>query len=987
MVDSVAMLVSRTGLSPVMVGRGAELARLLRLLDHLAEPRVALVGGEAGVGKTRLVQELLTVLPDGVTVLAGQAEQGGPGRPYQLLLEAVGPFVADWAALPEQLAGREPALRPLLAPVAPALAAGVTPQRAGPSGADPAFPAEALLRGAVDLVRHLAAPASDGPGGGLAPAAVIVLEDLHWADPDSLTLLSRLASTPGLPVLLLGTYRTEAVGRRLTDLMVELERRRSVEHITLRRLRRVEVIDLLGAVYRRPIAATVAEALHQRTAGNPFYIEELLVAAGNAPPEELPSLPLPANLTEALLRHLDGLDAEQRRVVDAAAVLGQRIPFDLLAVVTGSGEEELIGVLRALVGRGLIVEEDTDVFSFRHALTREAVSSRLLGRERRRLHEKALAGLREQGSRDWGALAHHAAGAGRWDEVLDAARAGARHYLHGGSTFQALHLAELALEEADADLELLELAVRAAWAIGLPERAVERAERWRRLAEAAGRDADLARALRLLARLRWELGDLEANRRLVQQALAVAERLEPSEEQVLVYNAAAESAGLADDLDGAVTWADRALALAGQVGASALVPAILVNKGSALLWLAGHLQEGASLLERVIAEGETHGEPIAVLRAYNNLLMAMRHVWPPERSHALLDQWAAAVERHGRFDWLPSVSNARAMLLAEAEGDLPAARAALSGLPEPGADTRTQELFWAVVLDAELSLEAGDLAEAELRAAQAHGGTILSNDPERHLSERRLEGDALAARVAAAGGHLDEAVDLLEGLLRRAKAATSRPAWLPTIWCEVLRGALRSGLEPGEVRRLQRSVPATGRSSSPLVDPAWPDHLEGAIAEAEGEHERALAAYQGALAQRGYRRPPPVVADAHQGCARCLLALGRYEQARAHAEEAMRLLARWPGWRRAEAEALLRRLGGGQPASGPQTLTPREREVAALVTEGLSNAEVARRLYISPKTASVHVSNILTKLGMSSRTEIAAWATREGLGKPAASEH
>src|SRR5919197_4033503 len=98
MVDSVAMLVSRTGLSPVMVGRGAELARVLRLLDRVAQPQVALVGGEAGVGKTRLVQELLTVLPDGVTVLAGQAEQGGPGRPYQLLLEAVGPFVAGWTA-------------------------------------------------------------------------------------------------------------------------------------------------------------------------------------------------------------------------------------------------------------------------------------------------------------------------------------------------------------------------------------------------------------------------------------------------------------------------------------------------------------------------------------------------------------------------------------------------------------------------------------------------------------------------------------------------------------------------------------------------------------------------------------------------------------------------------------------------------------------------------------------------------------------------
>jgi DNA-binding NarL/FixJ family response regulator len=83
----------------------------------------------------------------------------------------------------------------------------------------------------------------------------------------------------------------------------------------------------------------------------------------------------------------------------------------------------------------------------------------------------------------------------------------------------------------------------------------------------------------------------------------------------------------------------------------------------------------------------------------------------------------------------------------------------------------------------------------------------------------------------------------------------------------------------------------------------------------------------------------------------------------------------------AEAEALLRRLGAGSEADGPEALTPREREVAALLTGGLSNSELARRLYISPKTASVHVSNILTKLGMSSRAEIAAWAVREGLGQ------
>jgi DNA-binding CsgD family transcriptional regulator len=976
MADSVVgMLVSRTGLSPVMVGRGIELARLERLLQPTGEPRVALVGGEAGVGKTRLLQELLTGLPDGTVVLAGQAEQGGPGRPYQLLLEAVAPFVAGWTRPPEPLATREQALRLLLAPVAPALAAAEPDGQptAGHASPERTFPSEALQRGAVDLVRHLTAP---GP-------AVVVFEDLHWADPESLSLFSRLASTPELPILLVGSYRTEALDHRLTDLLDELERRRSVEHVVLERLRRGEVSELLDAVYRRPVPTTVAHALHRRTSGNPFYVEELLVAAGNAPPEELPSLPLPGNLTEALLRHLDGLDAEQRRVVDAAAVLGQRIPFDLLAAVTGSGEAELIAVLRALVGRGLIVEEDADIFSFRHALTREAVAGRLLGRERRRLHEKALASLRELGSDDWSALAHHAAGAGRWEETAEAARAGARQYLRTGSTFQALHLAELALEESEADVELLELAVRAAWSVGLREQAAERAERWRELAATAGQDADLARALRVLARLRWEMGHIEAHRRAAREALAVAERLGPSEEQVLVFNLTAESEYLADHPEAAIEWADKALELAQEIGATGARGAILVNKGSALLELPDRWEEGVALLEQALREAEeaeTQGDWLAVLRTYNNLAVTIEMVWPVERVRELVNRMAATAERSGWYDWLGYAEDVRAAILVEADGDLIAARAILNRQHRTEGELSSPHRFWAMMTGAELALESGDVQEATRLIERAGSSPLASSDQERRVSSLAAE-----VRLALRTRRRDESARLLQRmaeLISRDETARARSF---VIWFRTLREALRAGLEPEEVRRLRDMVSPGGRlerAPPNYVDPAWAPHLEGAALEADGEPERALACYREALVERGRRREPVAVADVHQGIARCLLVLRRYDEAQEHAQAAVRLLDRWPGWRRAEAEALLRRLGAGSQADGPEALTPREREVAGLLTGGLSNSELARRLYISPKTASVHVSNILTKLGMSSRAEIAAWAVREGLGRP-----
>jgi DNA-binding CsgD family transcriptional regulator len=153
------------------------------------------------------------------------------------------------------------------------------------------------------------------------------------------------------------------------------------------------------------------------------------------------------------------------------------------------------------------------------------------------------------------------------------------------------------------------------------------------------------------------------------------------------------------------------------------------------------------------------------------------------------------------------------------------------------------------------------------------------------------------------------------------------------------------------------------------------------MAEAEGRLSDAVDAYAAAN-ESGSHRSPPAAADAHLAAARCLLQLDRRDEARQQALVAADLLEHWPGWRRDETHALLRRLGAvAAEGSDQPVLTGREREVAALLAEGLTNGDVAARLFISTKTASVHVSNILRKLGMSSRAEVAAWAVREGLAE------
>jgi DNA-binding CsgD family transcriptional regulator len=957
-----------------MVGRADELERLQAKVHPGGNPRVALVSGEAGVGKTRLIQELVSHVPATVPVLTGQAEQGAMGRPYQLLLEAVAPVVSTWTRVPPELRPWENALCALLGPVAVQL-----------SDPECTSSADELARAATELVRFLV-----GAGSGL-----VVFEDLHWADAESLGLFRHLAATPDLPILLVGTYRPEDLDRRhVTDLLAAIERQHQVEHLILGRLSVEEVRALVTAVRGEVAPFAAAADLHRRTAGNPFFLEELLLAAGSTGVDQLAGLPLPATLTEAVLRHLDGLEGDQRLVVDTASILGQRIPFDLLAALTGLGENRLVDVLRALVGQSLIVEEDTDVFAFRHALTREAVAGRLLGRERRRLHEKALAALQEAGSDDWAALAYHAEGAGRWDDVVVAARAGAAYYLRTGATYQALRLAEMGLAEMDADLELLELATRAAWSVGLPDSALDRAEQWRRLAGRLGDAEALSHATRVVARLRWEAGDVAGHRAMVAAARDVSEQLPPGVERAWVANLMAESAMLTGHNREAVEWADEALRLggfdasaqteapvpgsaptvAGAGGRAALRAAIVVNKGSALSGLAGREAEAEALLLEGLEGAEEAQDFLSALRAMNNLAHVVFRRWPVAQAEALLARMGRLIERSGREDWRPSWHLLRATFYAHVVGDLLAAQAELSDLLAPS------QRSWAPLVSAELAMESGDRATA----AELLGRQDVVIDPD-GKEEELVVTYGLGVRLAALEKDEPRMRELLHALAQAFEGYQGHhESGSGDLWYHALVSVLRAGFPDAEVEELraaQTALSGGDRGPGRPADPAWPAHLEGALAERRQQLPEAVKAYEAATADTGVRRSPAVLADAHLGAARGLLALGRLDESRTHAELAQSLLVRWPGWRQAEALALLHRLGEGRgQASGLRDLTARELEVVRLVQEGLTNGQIAARLFISTKTASVHVSNVLRKLDLTSRIELAEWASAHDAG-------
>jgi DNA-binding CsgD family transcriptional regulator len=911
-----------------MIGRESELRRLARLASA-REPAVAIIAGEPGIGKTRLVHELLATLPPATVVLVGQAEPGSLSRPYEVLLDAIDgrPEVDE-----EQLAALE------------------DPRRS---------PVERLHTGLALLADLI----GDSP-------AVIVFEDLHWADSESAALFERIADQHG-PRLLIGTYRPDEVTTRqpVAGLLARMERRHTVTHVRLDRLTPAQTAAMLAAATGAPASLRAATALHHRTGGNPFFLEELLRALPGYDAETLVEQPLPWSLADVLRGQVEDLEPVSHRVVEAAAVLGHRIPFDLLADVTGTGEDELIAVLRDLVSRGVLAESGEDEFAFRHALVREAIADQMLARQRRRLHEAALDVLLRKGSTvgpvkaDPAMVAHHARGAGRYDDMIDAARRGTALYLSIGSAYQALQLAEMGLDEVPDDTELLAGAARAAWLAGLLDDALRYGRRWR---DRAGTTTDRAESLYLLVRVAWESRLWDEMRALTEDIETLIAQLPPGADQARAMTAIAQSEYLRDDLDAALVWADRALALADKFDLPGIRLAALLEKGATLTEQPRTAAQGREILSALVTEAEKAGEWVLAAHALNYLVQGVPPSSPDEHA-ATLERMRVDAERAG-FESLAVATyyQGRARLAVRA-GDLRTAIATLEDGREQdrGLRRRGRWADYHAVFLAGLYLEAGELDRVEQVIADL---ATLPNNPPNTIP-------GLAFHLACRRGDLPRAGAAMDDLL----AALAQQGWRSGEQAhDLISAALDVGL-PGD--RLERLAAALLDDKVWSVWDAFRTLVDAQLAEAHGRHAEALAGYR-SIAE-AHILGPAIRGTVRVGAARCLLAADRREEAAAEIEAAAPLLAEWRGWRVAQLGRVRARLGlapvDAPPAvTGPAALTPREREVAVLIGDGLTNAELARRLYISPKTAAVHVSNILRKLGVASRTEVADLIGRSG---------
>ncbi len=895
-----------------MVGRARPFARLAGIVDAAEvmtsdQPAVALVSGEAGIGKTRLVRELVESLPSQVTTIGVTAQPGSMGRPLDALTGLV----------------------------------------------DGELTGDDLAAAVFELV---AAAAASGP-------AMLVVEDLHWIDTASANLIDRIAQQPWPNLVIIATYRPNDLcrGQPGGELVLRLERRHSVEQVRLERLDRGEVGAMVAAISAasgaQPSSAFV-EALHRRTAGIPFVIEELMRVVGpRAVVSELLEAELPWSLEEAVRQQLEGLDHGRRRVVEALAVYGRAASFEALLIVTEADEVDLLAALRALVSAGVVVEVSDDQFWFSHALVADAIVHQLLGRERRRLHERCFEAVRRAPTLDHASLAFHAQGADRHDEVPAIARRGAVKYLDKGLTFSALRLAAEGLAEAPNDPELLAVATEAAWRLDFLAEALTSGLRWVKVAVEPSERID---ALRLVARLHHELDDESAALARIGELESLWSTLGDRRLRGVAAWSLAQLHMISGRATDAIAWADEALVDARAVGDAVTEARALVERAGA--WVDAHpRRESLEVFHAALAAARRSGDAVLLTRAINNgLELVPSHL--PEAA-ALREEMQDVSSRIG-FDKLGTAAALSWELeAAYSAGDLPLVRrVAAEGSQWWG--RQTMHHAWISNVHVDFALEEGRMDDASL----AYDVFVAACPAFKRRHFQRLE-----IALAAARGRREAGQRLFEQLLTMPTPYdTANTLNLAVALVEDL---LTLGTAPADIRDRMFGGWLADHPSGPEMLA----HGAGLLALAEDDHEAAVTALGAVLAAPDPCLGKPVIGTLRTALAEALLGAGD----RAGALVAIRRaidddFARWPGVRKDRAEALARRLQGSSTRSDG-ALTAREREVAALVADGLTNGQLAERLFISPKTAAVHVSNILAKLGLSTRAEIAAWAVRHKL--------
>ena len=751
---------------------------------------------------------------------------------------------------------------------------------------------------------------------------VLVMEDMHWADDATLDLMKYLGRRIGRTrALLIATYRTDEIhARHPLQVAVGLLPGETVKRLTLTALSEAAVAELAQTLGRP------AAGLYAATGGNPFYLTELLAA----PPGEVPS-----SVRDAVIARVARLSPEARRVAElVAAVPGHTEPWMIQAVLQASD-----AAVEECALSGMMRNAD-DSLAFRHELSRRAVESSLTPSQARSLHQQILQALRSKDRREASEsrLVHHAVRAADVTALLEFAPSAAERSAGVGAHHEAIAYYRTALRHA----EQMPPAMRGNLLDSLAYECfltseIEQAIDAQRAALAIWRSsADARRAgdtMRSLSRLHWVRGRGDEAHRYGAEAVAALEPLGPGDELAMAYSNLAQLAMLASQETEAVEWGERAIALARRLGNQEILAHALSNVGAARTRATG--DPGWREMEHSLELSLRCGLQEHVARAYTNLAATAIAHRDYRAANPHLEAGLAFCCEHE---------------LHMAEGYLRAFRARLN--LEQGAWSSARE-------EAEELLRRPGLSIA----ARIPALTVLGRVLTRCGTDGALEPLTEARALATATGEPQRIVTVA--------AARAEHAWLRGDFAGAgneVRGALEYASRDRDQWRVGELAFWAHRANAKM------DGAPGIAApfqlQLQGEYLKSAQAWAalGCPYEQALALSDSPDTELRKRALELFDALG----ARPMAARVRREL-------KAEGVRGLKRGANRSTRSNAAGLTVRELEVLSLVAQNLSNAAIARRLYLSAKTVDHHASAILAKLGIASRREAADAARRLGI--------